>query len=999
MAQGWFLRVHVRQSIDQSLASDPKLGAASAFYYNYGHLGGPTYGSPWEYINSGTDPTLFPLINGTGGAFHAYIVFNFHSTTNWHYDPSTTPPSGNFDLYSVMLHEITHFLGFASLIYPDGSGSYQGAFGGAYYSIYDSHLHVGTDPLVTSNGYYNMDFDDSYAPNVTQGNCTNITFNGSWGGGNLPIYASNDGTYQNGSTLSHLDGICYNNLAGVGFPYFVMHPSLAPTNFNRIPTPEEVTVMCDLGYQLTGFYGDGSLPFHITTLDTDYQCGNRLAGVDDPCPNDPPITMSACDNPITINFSDLTANDENTAPGNIVIDPDCLEVMAGGNTATAITIVESPPGTPVGFTYAPEETGLNIISYIPEDANGNQGNPTYVYIYVTPCPGLNCTFDIDDCNLICNPDIFSVPCPQANGGMACANFEGWGEAAQSPDYWENFGEPEQGAFGIYPGRKSDGDVRCEIPYALMNLTAGQNYLISYLRRSSDTLTLPDGTVYPDPGQVASAQIVATFTSDIDFAGGSTSPGYLISDLPYEPTDQFLYSDNAFTDFLWHQKVGCFTANDDYDALYVYATPVDVDDQAYLFVDHLDIIEDNFPEGDTIIVDCDGNGSQQIIGEQLCDQMLNLEYAWASSTDMINWTPMSETEPQITVGPLSETTHFLLTRSFNTTGSSYAVDLDPACMGDSAIYTIMLGADTTQCCIEAQFGSYDIDDEYIIAATATWTPTSNPINPSGAPLRINHDLVIPGGVNITFQAMEIHFGPRGRIVVRPDGVLTLTKDPAGGNPTILKGLPECDAMWQGIRVMGPGYQSIPTPGNYASLYSQSGTRMLDDISHQRGDDPNFDAYYRLLKNMKAAGQPIHQITSAQEEELLEIAESKTATAYKAQALLYIAKGREFPVQLPDLDILGLSGGGFTTTFKAEMPLVNLVPNPANNTVSISTRFGDADQQLAFVLYDINGKPVKTLPLSGNANQNLPLDDFAEGMYYYVVKGNDKVWHKDKLLIIR
>ena len=54
---------------------------------------------------------------------------------------------------------------------------------------------------------------------------------------------------------------------------------------------------------------------------------------------------------------------------------------------------------------------------------------------------------------------------------------------------------------------------------------------------------------------------------------------------------------------------------------------------------------------------------------------------------------------------------------------------------------------------------------------------------------------------------------------------------------------------------------------------------------------------------------------------------------------------------------------------------------------------------FELYDINGKPVKTLPLSGNANQSLPLDDFAEGMYYYVVKGNNKVWHKDKLLIIR
>ena len=135
------------------------------------------------------------------------------------------------------------------------------------------------------------------------------------------------------------------------------------------------------------------------------------------------------------------------------------------------------------------------------------------------------------------------------------------------------------------------------------------------------------------------------------------------------------------------------------------------------------------------------------------------------------------------------------------------------------------------------------------------------------------------------------------------------------------------------------------------------QLLDGITHEREDDPNFDTYYRLLREMKAAGQPLHQITPAQEDELLGIAHSKTATAYKAQTLLYIAKGTEFPVQLPDLDILGLSSGGFTTAFKTGIPLISLVPNPAKEYINIATHFEDADKQLTFVLYDINGKTIK------------------------------------------
>ena len=112
----------------------------------------------------------------------------------------------------------------------------------------------------------------------------------------------------------------------------------------------------------------------------------------------------------------------------------------------------------------------------------------------------------------------------------------------------------------------------------------------------------------------------------------------------------------------------------------------------------------------------------------------------------------------------------------------------------------------------------------------------------------------------------------------------------------------------------------------------------------------------------------------------------------------AKGMEFPVQLPDLDIYGLTNN-FITAFKTDFESVRVLPNPANEYVNISTHFEDADKNLHFMLYDINGKPVKTSILNGTENRALSIKELAEGMYYYVIKGNDKVWHKDKLLIIR
>jgi len=99
----------------------------------------------------------------------------------------------------------------------------------------------------------------------------------------------------------------------------------------------------------------------------------------------------------------------------------------------------------------------------------------------------------------------------------------------------------------------------------------------------------------------------------------------------------------------------------------------------------------------------------------------------------------------------------------------------------------------------------------------WTNNNNELetvfgNFSGA-VKLNVDLVIPNGVDLSISNMELQFGPEGRIIVERGGVLTLT------DGAELSGL--CNSMWQGIQVYEPGYYN-----DYTSGFTNSGVLHFD-----------------------------------------------------------------------------------------------------------------------------------------------------------------------------
>jgi hypothetical protein len=100
--------------------------------------------------------------------------------------------------------------------------------------------------------------------------------------------------------------------------------------------------------------------------------------------------------------------------------------------------------------------------------------------------------------------------------------------------------------------------------------------------------------------------------------------------------------------------------------------------------------------------------------------------------------------------------------------------------------------------------------YTVQNSGTWTQSNNELNTifgSSASININADLIIPSGKNITMNNIQLNFGPKGRIIVQRNASLTLD------NNTKLYGT--C-TMWQGIRVLGPGYGINRSTGNYGKL---------------------------------------------------------------------------------------------------------------------------------------------------------------------------------------
>ena len=145
------------------------------------------------------------LANALAGSDLVPSSFNMHITYNlnfsWYYGTDGNTPSGQYDLMTVVLHEITHGLNFSgSMQYSGGQGSW-GSSG--YPNIYDTFMRDGSGNLLIDTGVYGN-------PSAALGSAltsNDIWFHGSNamaanGGQRVQIYAPSP--WAAGSSYAHL---------------------------------------------------------------------------------------------------------------------------------------------------------------------------------------------------------------------------------------------------------------------------------------------------------------------------------------------------------------------------------------------------------------------------------------------------------------------------------------------------------------------------------------------------------------------------------------------------------------------------------------------------------------------------------------------------------------------------------------------------------------------------------------------------------------------------
>ncbi|NJN42469.1 MAG: hypothetical protein HC811_09860 [Flammeovirgaceae bacterium] len=168
------------------------------------------------------------------------IVASFSSGVDWHFDPNSAPPSGKYDLVTVVLHEIGHGLGITKSYTVSGDNGLISEFFG---------LPVAYETLLENSTGQNLVQDfNSPSPDLK----IQITGGALFSNSDI-IRASNSGnkanvyappTFASGSSVAHLDETSYNSTANA-----LMTPFISPQEQNHNPGPISMAILEEMGWK------------------------------------------------------------------------------------------------------------------------------------------------------------------------------------------------------------------------------------------------------------------------------------------------------------------------------------------------------------------------------------------------------------------------------------------------------------------------------------------------------------------------------------------------------------------------------------------------------------------------------------------------------------------------------------------------------------------------------------------------------------------------------
>lgn len=193
----------------------------------------------WEKLEN-RDSDSGPFGPDTGQSVD--ISCSFSSTFNFYFGTDATPPPGQFDFVSVVLHELAHGLGFAGFASSNGTVGSIRQTAVPRPSIYDTFIENGSGAAILS-------FPDPSSQLQVQLTSGNLFCNGTEAtlanGGSLPpTFAPNP--FNGGSSYSHWDEASY----PAGDINSLMSPQIGPGEANHNPGPITLGFFEDMGWTL-----------------------------------------------------------------------------------------------------------------------------------------------------------------------------------------------------------------------------------------------------------------------------------------------------------------------------------------------------------------------------------------------------------------------------------------------------------------------------------------------------------------------------------------------------------------------------------------------------------------------------------------------------------------------------------------------------------------------------------------------------------------------------
>lgn len=365
------IRINVAQSLTPGLnpSTVSWLGIANPAYIN---TGSPQIinGFIFDYVTTGNDPVA-------NTNFHGTLTFNFDQIVpqsggsfpiSWQNDNTSPFVNCNYDLYTVMLHEVTHAMGWFSLVNlaPTLPGS---VLGNDQYSGIDYLVYQGS---VFPNALNKLILGAANNPSINpliSGNANNIQNNDLWinnlsAPDNQPVYSGKSpgaSTFLLGSVISHLDEQSWvysirQRISPGDQESYVMGPFVAQGQLKRTFSKGEIQTLVTLGYALNPAFGSANpniipnrLPFSSRMANyTNYLADN----FPDIVPADFPPLVNNIGASLVINLStDPTLSDADGDP--ISVYPNSVFNIrgcgSGGNNHNCITV----SGQQVTFTPRP----------------------------------------------------------------------------------------------------------------------------------------------------------------------------------------------------------------------------------------------------------------------------------------------------------------------------------------------------------------------------------------------------------------------------------------------------------------------------------------------------------------------------------------------------------------------------------------------------------------------------------------------------------------------